>query len=182
LASLLFLVHINDFFYLDLRGQLKLYAENVVIMYSNKDLSQIYDDMEQDLRKLNDWFYHNQLTVNPNKTSYMIFRNPHKVIAYTRDILFGGQPIDLSIKTKYLDVPIDCNLNWVAQTHINSVRSNICSYIRVLRRIRYSVPVKTRLAVYYAHVHSRLCYLNVIWGSASVTKITELGRQQDKAI
>jgi hypothetical protein len=77
-------------------------------MYSNKDLSQMYDDMEHDLQKLNDWFYHNQLTVNPNKTSYMIFRNHHKVIAHTRDILFGGQPIDLSMKTKYLGMTIDC--------------------------------------------------------------------------
>jgi hypothetical protein len=134
----------------------------------------MYDDMEQDLRKLNDWFYQNQLTVNPNKTSYMIFRNPHM-----RNHLYKRYTFWWS----YLGVTIDCNLIWVAQTHIDSVRSNICSYIRVLRRIRYFVPVKTRLAVYYAHVHSRLCYLNVIWGSASVTKrYTELGRQQDKAI
>jgi hypothetical protein len=38
-------------------------------MYSNKDLSHMYDDIEHNLRKLNDWFYHNELTVNPNKTS-----------------------------------------------------------------------------------------------------------------
>jgi hypothetical protein len=65
----------------------------------------MYDYMEHDLQKLNDWFYHYQLT------SYMIFRNPHKVTAHTRDILFGGQPTDLSMKTKYLGVTIDCNLN-----------------------------------------------------------------------
>jgi hypothetical protein len=102
------------------------------------------------------------------------------MIAHTRDILFGGQPIDLSMKTKYLGVTIDCNLNWVAS--IDSMRSKIYSYIGVLRRIRHFVPVKTRPAVYSAHVHNRLCYLNVIWGTASVTKITELGRLQNKAI
>jgi hypothetical protein len=90
LAPLLFFYYINEIFDIDLRGQLQLYADDVVIMYRNKDLSQIYDDMEHDLQKLNDWFYRNQLTVNPNKTSYMIFRNPHKVIAHTRDIFFGG--------------------------------------------------------------------------------------------
>jgi hypothetical protein len=78
-AQFQFLVYINDFFLLRPEGPaVQLYADNVVIMYSNKDLFQIYNKMEQDLRKLNDWFHHNQLTVNPNKTSYMIFRNPHK--------------------------------------------------------------------------------------------------------
>jgi hypothetical protein len=71
----------------------------------------MYDDMEHDLQKLNDWFYHNQLMVNPNKTSYMIYKNPHKMIAYTRDILFGGQSFDLSMKTKYMGVTIHCKLN-----------------------------------------------------------------------
>jgi hypothetical protein len=65
---------------------------------------------------------------------------------------------------------------------MDSVRSKICSYIGVLMKIRHFVSVKTRLTVYYAHVHSQLCYLNVIWGTASVTKITELGRLQNKAI
>jgi hypothetical protein len=76
LAPLPFLVHINAIFYLDLRGPLHLYADDVVIMYSDKDLSQMYDDMEQDLRKLKDWFNHKHNQLNLNKTSYMIFRNP----------------------------------------------------------------------------------------------------------
>jgi hypothetical protein len=52
----------------------------------------MYDDMEQDLRKLNDWFYQNQLTVNPNKTSYMIFRNPHKDV-YKRYTFWVVSPL-----------------------------------------------------------------------------------------
>jgi Reverse transcriptase (RNA-dependent DNA polymerase) len=49
LAPLLFLVYINDFFDLDQRFQLRLYADDIGIMYSNKDLSQMYDNIEHDL-------------------------------------------------------------------------------------------------------------------------------------
>jgi hypothetical protein len=48
-APLLFLVYINDFFDLDQRFQLQLYADDIGIMYSNKDLSQMYDNIEHDL-------------------------------------------------------------------------------------------------------------------------------------
>jgi hypothetical protein len=58
-------------------------------MYSNTNLHEMYNDMEHDLAKLYSWFYDNCLTVNPDKTSYVIFKDPRKQIAY--NILDKGQ-------------------------------------------------------------------------------------------
>jgi hypothetical protein len=36
--------------------------------------------------------------------------------------------------------------------------------------------------IYYAYIHSQLCYLNVVWNSAVKDKILELSRLQNKAM
>jgi exonuclease III len=180
LGPLLFLVYINDIFNLKLKGKLQLYADDVILMYSSTSLTQMYDDMEHDLAILYDWFYNNSLTVNPDKTSYIIFRDPRKNIESNRPLHFGFGPIKLVEETKYLGLTIDYCLSF--SSHIDSLKNKIIPYVGVLHRIKYFVPVSARLSIYFAHINSQLCYLNVIWGSAAKNKISELSRLQNKAV
>jgi Reverse transcriptase (RNA-dependent DNA polymerase) len=180
LGPLLFLVYINDIFDLKLKGRLQLYADDVIIMYSNSNVFEMYDDMEHDLALLYDWFYDNCLTVNSNKTSFIVFKDPRKRVTYERALSFGHKPISQVQETKYLGIIIDSSLSFVP--HIDNLKKKIIPYVVVLHRIKGFVPISARLSIYYAYIHSQLCYMNAIWSSAAKDKILELCRLQNKAI
>jgi hypothetical protein len=180
LGPLLFLVYINDIFELKLRGTLQLYADDVILMYSKDSVVDLYDDMQHDLNLINEWFYNNCLTVNPDKTNFMIFRDPRRVINYNRPLFLGGNMIKLVSEVKYLGMIFDSALNF--HSHLDKLKKKIISFVAVLGRLKNYVPVSSRLSIYYAHIHSHISYLNVIWSSASAYKLLEISRLQNKAI
>jgi hypothetical protein len=177
---LLFLIYVNDIFELKLHGSLTLYADDIVIKYSNEDLNVLHDHMEHDLRILHRWCYNNGLTVNANKTSYMFFRDPRRQIPPTAPLFFGNAPITKLNEVKYLGMTIDSELKFAS--HVENVRKSILPYVFVLNRVRFYVPSRSRLMIYYAHVHSRLTYLNAIWNKASEGGLRAVARLQNKAI
>jgi Reverse transcriptase (RNA-dependent DNA polymerase) len=180
LGPLLFLVYINDIFELKLRGTLQLYADDIIIMYSSDNIVDLYDDMQHDLDIMREWFYNNYLTVNSGKTSFMMFKDPRRVISYSRPLLFGGSMINQVFEQKYLGMIFDSSLNFHA--HINQLRKKIVSFVGVLGRVRHYIPITSRLKIYFAHIHSHISYLNVIWSAAPAYKLMQIRRLQNKAI
>jgi hypothetical protein len=180
LGPLLFLVYINDVFELGLRGRLQLYADDAVLMYSRSCITDLYDDMQHDLDILNNWLYNNCLTANSGKTNFIIFKDPRKIISYNRSLYLGGSLINKVDETTYLGLIIDSSLSF--RSHIDKLKKKIISFVGVLGRIKNTVPVCSRLSIYYAHVLSHICYLNVIWSAAPQYKLLELQRLQNKAI
>jgi hypothetical protein len=93
------------------------------------------------------WLYDNCLTVNPDKTTYVIFKDPRKQIAYNRPLYFGQGPIKLVRETKYLGIIIDSSLSFISK--IDAIKRKIIRYVGVLQRIKHFVPVNARLSMYY---------------------------------
>ena len=52
-----------------------LFADDTTIFYSTKHLDELYDYISFDLNTLSDWFKANKVSLNVNKTNYMIFKN-----------------------------------------------------------------------------------------------------------
>ena len=75
---------------------------------------------------------------------------------------------------------IDQKLSW--SEHVKLIKMKILPILATLRRSRYLLPQETRLAIYYSHFHTHLTYIAAVWGSTGVTRLSELGRLQNKAI
>jgi hypothetical protein len=64
LGPILFLIHINDINNLKLKGNLVLFADDILIIYIGDNEIQIMENMQHDLELLLEWFKVNMLTIN----------------------------------------------------------------------------------------------------------------------
>ena len=71
-----------------------------------------------------DWFQANKLSLNLNKTNYIIFRSIKKPIPNTNNMaLIDNTTIPQVSSTKFLGVHIDQHLKW--KTHIDEISKKI---------------------------------------------------------
>jgi len=73
LGPLLFLLYINDMTSCCKYLQFLLFADDTNLFYSNSDLWQLMQIVNDELDLLSDWFKANRLSLNVKKTNYMMF-------------------------------------------------------------------------------------------------------------
>lgn len=180
LSTTMFLIFINDIFQLNLHGRLQLYADDASIIYSSKDPVYLNKIMNEDCALINEWFVNNKLAMNVKKSCFMLFHHGKKQIHTPINLHVAGSKIDRVNSFKYLGLVLDTSLNWSA--HINFIAAKIASIIGALSRAAYHLHSKTKLSLYYAHVHSHLCYMAHLWGAAGRSRIDMLQILQNKAV
>ena len=88
--------------------------------------------LNNELKKLCNWFYLNKLSLNTLKTNYMIFSN--KKCKDTVNIFMKDCLINRVQVTKFLGLMIDEALNW--KSHILYIKSKLCKNIAILYKTK----------------------------------------------
>lgn len=86
LSSLIFLIYINDIASIQLKGQIKLFADDSALFYSRSTESEIRSDIVSDPKTLSRYFMINKLSLNVSKTSFSIFHSKFQKSTSTQDI------------------------------------------------------------------------------------------------
>ena len=113
LGPLLFLTLVNDLhLHLDLCSSI-LFADDTKIYKSHRNLKFLKWCIEEDQKIVSDWLRANKLTLNLNKSVYIIFPKLNKEI--TLDIEMNGKLLKQVQQTKFLGLWIDHKLKWESQ-------------------------------------------------------------------
>lgn len=180
LGPTLFLAYINDIFELDLKGSLQLFADDAALIYNASSLTELKDNMEHDLKTLNDYLSNNSLKLNFAKTNYLIFYLKHRPQNLFDELEYMGDCIKRVDSIRYLGLIINSSLTW--SDHILQIKRKTFPFIGVLRRVGYLIPLKLRNQLYFSYIHSNFTYLIQIWGAANPGLINDLQVIQNKAI
>jgi len=78
LGPILFLLYLNDLANVSDILKLIMFADNTNAFLSHNSLKTLFDIMNTELEKIVDWFNINKLSLNSDKTNYMLFRSPRK--------------------------------------------------------------------------------------------------------
>ena len=81
---------------------------------------------------------------------------------------------------KYLGILIDSNLSW--KSHIDSNCKKIKRSIGMLSKLRYYVPLKILVNLYYTLIYPFLTYGLIVWGNTYSTALQPLFILQKKAM
>ena len=81
---------------------------------------------------------------------------------------------------EYLGVIIDTNLNF--SDHIKALELKISRAVGILYNLKFVLPSKSLVTLYYSFIHSHLLYGLVVWGSTFPTYLDRLAALQNKAI
>lgn len=180
LGPLLFQIYINDICQLKLHGEIFLYADDTAIFYFGKNLEIILEQSQTDLDILNSWLIKNILTLNINKTGYMILTSPKRIIPSHKPLQIEKRDLHILESEKYLGLYIDKHLTF--KQHIEKLKAKIIPLIGVFGRIAHLLPIEIKRGLYFSLVQSHLNYLIEIWGNTYITYLNDLQIIQNKVI
>ena len=80
LGPLLFLIHVNDITNSSQILSFILSADDTNLFLSDKDIGNLYKTMNQELKQVNLWLTANKVSLEVNKTHFMIFKSKKKII------------------------------------------------------------------------------------------------------
>ena len=78
LGPLLFLIYVNDIANCNPHGLIRLFANDTNVFIESKQIESLYNDAENALKYLDKWFRANKLTLNIEKTSFIIFTTANR--------------------------------------------------------------------------------------------------------
>ena len=145
LGPVLFILYVNDMHCCSHLLKLFLFADDTTILYSAKNVTDLYKIINNELKKLTIWFEQNKLSLNISKTTYMLFKN-HKLPLELPILLLNDNQIPLVQHTKFLGVEIDNKLNWA--NHIKIIENKLSSILFIIKKIRHKLNTKTALKLY----------------------------------
>lgn len=173
LGPTLFLIYIND-----LCSSLKhckpiLYADDTNLFYKHTNLSLELPKINEDLQLLKTWCHNNKLTLNLDKTCYILIKNRQNPFHLPQDsIRLDDTALAESKNIKFLGITVDQNLSF--KTHIANLVVKIRPYIGLLYRCAPFLPRPILLLIYNSYINSALSYCVEAYGTANVTTLHQL--------
>jgi hypothetical protein len=134
-----------------------MFADDTNISSCGANVHEINERLNENLEKVHQWLLANKLTLNSDKTEYMIIGSKQHLANIINDpqIELGEATIKRVNKSKTLGVVIDDHLTW--NTQIDNITKKVSKGIGMLRRIKEYVSTSTLIQVYDAIVFYSSC-------------------------
>ena len=102
------------------------------------------------------WLCANSLSLNTDKTNYVLFRTVQKHIKDPCSLKLNNKQIYQKKCIRYLGVLIDSHLNW--KDHILNLSKKLSKSIGIICKLRHFVNIQILVQLYYAIVYLFLTY------------------------
>ena len=169
LGPLLFLVYVNDIASSVPNNKLRIFADDTNLFIAGDNTDSVTQVADIALDALYKWFVANKLSVNLDKTCFMVFPD-----SKTDDVrlTLNGIQIKKVTSCRYLGVIIDNKLSWAE--HIKHVYNKLVRYTSIFYKLRNILPNKVLHDVYFALVHSHLMYAIEIYANTCPSHLDRL--------
>ena len=139
-----------------------LYADDNILyttIHSAEDLS----NMNNELSKISDWLAFNKLSLNANKTKYMMFHAMNKGLSHLNQrIHINIVEIQKVNQFQFVGLTIDENLTW--KHHINAITNKISRGTGIINRLKNCLPLSILRTLYCSLIQSHFDYTILAWG------------------
>lgn len=181
LGPLLFLIYINDLPNCLSTSTASMFADDTNISTHDTSADGIQERLNTDLESVHQWLLANKLTLNKEKTEYMIIGSRQRLSNIINDpkIQLGETTIKRVNHSKTLGVVVDEQLSWKKQ--IDNVVTKVSKGIGMMRRMKKFVPKSTLVRVYNAIILPHFDYCSLVWDNCSDYLIEKLQKFQNRA-
>ena len=113
---------------------------------------------------VSDWLMANKVSLNIDKTNFIIFHPPQKVKGHIVKLIINNNREIMQEKfIKYLALLIDSHLSW--KYHMLHISKKIKRCIGILSKVRHSVTNHVLIQLYYSLIYPFLTYSLITWGN-----------------
>ena len=121
------------------------YADDTnLIIPSLNDYSII--TINNELDRIHHWLTYNKLSLNVNKTKFMIFHNRHKEILTEYTFKINNMDIKQVESFNFLGITLSENLTW--KMHTNLVSNKIARYLGIMKKLKTFIPTYILKSIY----------------------------------
>ncbi len=150
-----------------------MYADDTSLMCKAKNVDDLKVQLESNLKAVAQWFQANKLTLNTDKTKFMVFGTSHILDQFSDiTVTFNDKVIEKVDVFKYLGIKFDSNMSWSSQ--IDYLSGNVSKRIGVVKRVKYFLPQKTLVMLSNALVIPYFDYASSVWSNCSATNKSHL--------
>ena len=180
LGPLLFLIFVNDLPQLSRNFLTTMFADDCSLQFVDRDLENLLETCNTELRIFERWSNYNRLTINIGKTYALLVSNIYDSIP-EQSISFHDQPINFIRETKFLGVFLDNKLKF--DKHIQSICSKVSKSVGILYRLKIQkIPDSCLRMTYFSLIHPYLIYCLPVFGSTYDCHLNPLIVLQKRAI
>lgn len=178
LASILFLLYINDMKDCLEFLKLLLFADDTLVYYCGKDIDEICERVNSDLDRINKWLCVNKLKLNTDKTKFMVISS--KKINQPVNIRMDNESIERVYVMKYLGFMLDCNLKLTK--HVDYLCKKIARKVGFLARISNKLSFEHRIVIYKSIIAPHFEYCASILSNCNKGDMSRLQKLQNRAM
>ena len=180
LGPLLFLIYVNDLPNCLSFSNASLFADDTNLTTSGISAEVVQSQLNEDLEKVHRWLLANKLTLNIEKTEYMLIGSRQRLNdIQTPTIRLGDTEVNRVSEIKTLGVVVDDQLLW--KNHVDATIAKVSKGIGMLRRMKPYVPKFTLMHVYNALIMPHFDYCSLVWDTCSNYLIENLQKLQNRA-
>lgn len=137
LLPLLFLIYVNDFNKSSDSLDFHLFADDSNLFFAHKSLQFLEMHLNEQLSKVSQWLCVNKLSLNVDKSNFVVFHPPQKKVGYSINLLINDNILRHENCIKYLGIIIDSNLNW--KEHVHERGNKISRGVGILSKLHHFV-------------------------------------------
>ena len=152
LGPLLFIIYLNDICNASELLFTVLYADDTSVVIYGKDMASIITTLNQELYKLSTWLKANKLSLNTDKTYYIIFHRARIKLKDNEYPIIMNNSLLSNIETHtYLGVILDSKMSWIQ--HIAYVKNKVSKGIGIMFKARTYLDRRSLINLENAYVY-----------------------------
>ena len=173
LGPLLYLLYVNDISK-STQGHILSFADDTSMYISDSNIENLYRRANIAMDDLYDWFCANRLSLNPNKTKFIVIKPFQRHYDCTNlSVCVNNVPL-MQIgssfgekSTKFLGIYIDESLSW--RHHVNHINNKISRALYAIKQVKHFLPIESLHTLYFAFIQPHISYGILAWGNAYST-------------
>ena len=182
LGPLLFIIYMNDIYTVSDKFSAILYADDTTLTSAFGSITDCLNSAEMlsgELNKVYYWLSANRLSLNLDKTKYMVFHKSNKKINTSLNLKILNHTIEQIHSFNFLGLTINSSMNW--ESHVEKISNKISKTVGILHKLKHFLPRSILLTIYNALITPHLNFGILAWGF-SLNKILKLQKKAIRAI
>ena len=185
LGPLLYLLYVNDIAHCT-KSHILSFADDTTLFLSDSDPKILFEKANIETNKLFNWFCANRLSLNPQKTKFIIIKpSKAKFDLNGLNLLINGIPLErigvgCKESSKFLGVILDESLTW--KQHINHINTKITKSLFAIKQVKHILNTDSLKILYSALIQPHINYGILAWGNATKSILKHTIVLQKRAI
>ena len=172
----------NDIQYASAYFNFILYADDTSLIQPlfKFNMETNFDDLNTELSKIYEWLCINKLSLNINKTKFIVFHTKRNKLHANIPVLKINEIIERAIQFNFLGITMNENLTW--HDHINKISKRISRSIGVINKLKHCLPAYVLKILYFSLVQCHMTNGILAWGFNTTNILNYKTRQLESSL